>query len=96
MEETEMNMAIVIMNWVSAIFRIFKSSTLWKALTFGVGVAVFAGLTQFVMGSDTTTRLIKEIKHLADIYCSAPEFDQYALKRIMEDAITPHRIHIEC
>ncbi len=91
-----MNTAIVIMSWLGAIFKIFKSSTLWKALGYGVGVAAFAGLTQFVRGSDTTTQLVEKMKHSADIYCSAPEFDQYALKRIMEDAITPHRIHIEC
>lgn len=88
-----MNTSLMIMSWLGAIFA---KSKLWRAVSYGVGIAVLAGMTQFVRGSDSTTQLLEEIRHSADIYCSAPEFDQYALKRIMEDAIAPHRIQIEC
>ena len=88
-----MNTSIMIMSWLGAIFT---NSKFWRGISYGLGIAVLAGMTQFVLGSDSTTRLIEEIKHSADIYCSAPKFDQYALKRIMEDAIIPHRIRIEC
>ena len=88
-----MNTFIMIMSWLGAIFG---NKRAWRGVSYVAGIMVLAGMAQFVSSKDPTARLIEEIKHSADIYCAAPEFDQYALKRIMEDAITPHRIRIEC
>lgn len=80
---------------MNALVAIFKSDILWKGVAYIVCVAAFAGIAQFVRGHDATMQMIEQMKQSVDAYCSAPEFDQYALQRIMDDAI-PYRVRIEC
>ena len=80
---------------MKALVATFKSDILWKGVVYIVCVAAFAGIAQFVRGHDATMQMIEQMKQSANTYCSAPEFDQYALQRIMDDAI-PYRVRIEC
>jgi hypothetical protein len=88
------------MNWIALMFG---RDAAWQG--FGqiaritgtvVGLALLAGLLQFLPKGDTATQVSEPMRQAAAVLCSAGASDRRALRRIAEDAVSPHRLRIEC
>ncbi|MGH8520655.1 MAG: hypothetical protein ACREU9_04310 [Gammaproteobacteria bacterium] len=87
------------MNWLALMFG---GDTAWQG--FGriarigpvVGLALLAGLFQLLPRGDTAMQVYEPMRQAAAVFCSASASDRRVLRRIVEDAVSPHRLRIEC
>ena len=61
-----------------------------------VGLALLAGLFQLLPRGDTAMQVYEPMRQAAAVFCSASASDRRVLRRIVEDAVSPHLLHIEC
>ena len=61
-----------------------------------VGLALLAGLFQLLPKGDTAMQVYEPMRQAAAVFCSAGASQRQALRRILEDAVSPHRLRIEC
>ena len=61
-----------------------------------VGLTLLAGLFQLLPKGDTAMQVYEPMQQATAVFCSASAPDRRVLRRIVEDAVSPHRLHIEC
>ncbi|MFH0352280.1 MAG: hypothetical protein ACHBMF_10190 [Chromatiales bacterium] len=88
------------MNWLALMFG---GDAVWQELgQIGriagtvVGLALLAGLFQLLPKGDTAMQVYEPMRQAAAVFCSASASDRRVLRRIAEDAVSPHRLRIEC
>ena len=88
------------MNWLALMFG---GDAAWQG--FGriariagtvVGLALLTGLFQLLPKGDTAMQVYEPMRQAAAVFCSAGLSDRRVLRRIVEDAVSPHRLRIEC
>ncbi len=61
-----------------------------------MGLALLGGLFHFLPKGDTAMQVYEPMRQAAAVLCSASASDRRVLRRIVEDAVSPHLLHIEC